>query len=108
MLAVPRANTSSNTRPICATCNVPMWLMEIGYSSEHERHQIFQCKVCDTKLVVPFVVAPTSNYIEQQNCSQCGNATLLFGVEPERPGHELLTFVCPKCQHIETAVWKIP
>ena len=40
-------------------------------------------------------------------CSQCRTATVLFGVQPERPGHELLTFVCPKCQHSDTAVWKI-
>jgi hypothetical protein len=85
-----------------------MWLIEVGYSSELEGHQIYQCKVCDTKFLVPFVVAPNSNSIERQNCSKCGTTTALFGVEPERPGHELLTFVCPKCQHTDTAVWKIP
>ena len=91
-----------------------MWLIEVGYSGEHvensseqEGHQIYQCKVCNTKLLVPFVGRPNSNSIERQKCSQCGTATALFGAEPERPGHELLTFVCPKCQHIDTAVWKI-
>jgi hypothetical protein len=46
-----------------------MWLMEVGYSNEDEGHQIYQCKVCDTKLIVPFVVASNSNSIERQNCS---------------------------------------
>ena len=84
-----------------------MWLVEVVHSSEDEGHQIYQCKVCSTKLVIPFVVAPHSNAIEQQKCSQCGAETVLFGVEPEdQPGYELLTFVCPSCQHIDTAVWR--
>ncbi len=41
------------------------------------------------------------------NCSDCGTATQLFGIEAERLGYELLTFVCPKCEHIETSVAKI-
>jgi transposase-like protein len=67
---VPTADTSSNDpHPICPTCDVPMCLMEVGYSNEDEGHQIYQCKVCDTKLIVPFVVASNSNSIERQNCS---------------------------------------
>jgi hypothetical protein len=31
-----------------------------------------------------------------------GTATVLVGIEPERPGYELLTFQCPKCEHFET------
>ena len=27
---------------------------------------------------------------------------LLFGIEAESPGHELLSFECPQCQNIET------
>jgi hypothetical protein len=45
--------------------------------------------------------------IKQPNCSDCGTATRLFGIEAERPGSELLTFVCPQCKHIETAVAKV-
>jgi hypothetical protein len=30
----------------------------------------------------------------------------LFGIEPERPGYELLSFECPKYQHIETEIGK--
>ena len=49
-----------------------------------------------------------SDSIVRPQCSECGTATLLFGIEaaPERPGYELLTFVCPDCKHIETAVAK--
>jgi hypothetical protein len=31
---------------------------------------------------------------------------LLFGIEPESPGHELLSFECPKCNNIETRIGK--
>jgi hypothetical protein len=37
-------------------------------------------------------------------CSVCGTATLLVGIEPERPGYELRTFECPTCRHFETAI----
>ena len=49
-------------------------------------------------------VAAHLNSITRPNCSDCGRATRLFGIEPERPGYELRTFVCSKCEHIETAV----
>jgi hypothetical protein len=48
-----------------------------------------------------------SDSIKRPNCSDCGTATHLFGIEAERPGYELLTFVCPRCNHIETAVGKV-
>ena len=49
---------------------------------------------------------PHSNSISRLNCSKCGTATLLFGIEPEKPGHELRSFDCPKCNHIETVIGK--
>ena len=49
---------------------------------------------------------PHSNSISRPNCSKCGTATLLFGIEPEKPGHELWSFDCPKCNHIETVIGK--
>jgi hypothetical protein len=45
-----------------------------------------------------------SDLPNRPNCSDCGTATELFGVEAEQPGCELLTFVCPKCKQIDTAV----
>ena len=57
--ALPWADTSANDpHPICPTCDVPMWLIEVRRSSEDQGHRIYQCKVCDTKLVVPFGVTP--------------------------------------------------
>jgi hypothetical protein len=32
----------------------------------------------------------------------------VFGIELEKPGHELHTFVCPRCKGVETNVAKIP
>ena len=50
---------------------------------------------------------PHSDAIIRPDCPKCGTHTNLFGIEPEKPGRELLTFVCPKCSHIETAIGKI-
>ena len=45
--------------------------------------------------------------IGHRNCSECGSTTHLFGIEAaDRSGYELLSFVCPKCEQIETAVEK--
>ena len=45
--------------------------------------------------------------IERPNCSECGSTTHLFGIEAaDRFGYALLTFECPNCEHIETAVEK--
>jgi hypothetical protein len=47
-----------------------------------------------------------SDSIVRPHCSECGTATLLVGIEPERPGYDLHTFECPDCEHFETAVEK--
>lgn len=49
---------------------------------------------------------PYSDSIERPSCSECGTATLLIGIEPERPGYEIQTFQCPNCEHFETVVGK--
>jgi hypothetical protein len=48
-----------------------------------------------------------SDSVNRPNCSDCGTATQLYGIEADRPGCELLTFVCPECKHIEIAVTKV-
>ena len=49
---------------------------------------------------------PHSNSIKRPNCSKCGTAMFLFGIEPESPGRELLSFECPQCHNIETRIAK--
>jgi phage FluMu protein Com len=49
---------------------------------------------------------PHSNSIRRPDCSKCGTAMLLFGIEAESPGRELLSFECPRCQNIETRTIK--
>ena len=49
---------------------------------------------------------PHSDSVVRPNCPKCRTRMLLFGIEPQRPGYELLSFDCPKCQHIETRVGK--
>ena len=51
---------------------------------------------------------PHSDSIERPNCLKCGTKMRLFGIEPERPGYELHSFECPKCNHIQTAIGKGP
>jgi hypothetical protein len=45
-----------------------------------------------------------SQAIMRPFCTKCGTTTRLSGIEAEKPGHELRTFECPKCHHIETRV----
>ena len=47
-----------------------------------------------------------SDLINRPACPKCGTAMLLFGIEAESPGHELLSFECPNCQNIETRIGK--
>ena len=51
---------------------------------------------------------PHSDSIERPNCSKCGTKMRLFGIEAERPGYELRSFECPKCNHVQTAIGKAP
>ena len=51
---------------------------------------------------------PHSDSIERPNCPKCGTKMRLFGIEAERPGYELHSFECPKCNHIQTAIGKGP
>ena len=55
------------------------------------------------------VFAPTTSHsgsIERPSCSECGASTALVGIEAERPGYDLHTFECPKCENFETAIGK--
>jgi hypothetical protein len=41
------------------------------------------------------------------NCPKCTTHTTqmyLARIEPAKPGFDLRTFECPRCQHVETAV----
>ena len=49
---------------------------------------------------------PRSDSIIRPACAKCGTKTRLFGIEAERPGYELWSFECPKCQHIQTEIGK--
>ena len=51
---------------------------------------------------------PHSDAIKRSKCFRCGTGMNFFCIEPEKPGFELHTFVCPKCEHTTTAVAKIP
>ena len=57
-----------------------------------------------------FAPATASDAIVCPLCSKCGTATILVGIEPDldpdRPGYDLYTFQCPKCQNFELAVGK--
>ena len=37
-------------------------------------------------------------------CAICSAQMYLAYIEPEKPGFDLRTFECPRCQHVETAV----
>jgi hypothetical protein len=39
-------------------------------------------------------------------CPKCSTQMYLACIAIERPGFDLRTFECPRCQHVETAVAK--
>ena len=44
--------------PICPTCDVPMWLVRVEYRpagviDDPATRQVFECKVCGSKAVLP-------------------------------------------------------
>jgi hypothetical protein len=49
----------------------------------------------------------TSTEYTRPDCPQCVAQTYLARIEPEKPGHDLRTFECPRCQHTERAVVKV-
>ena len=48
--------------------------------------------------------SPNSNSITQPACSKCGAAMLLTHIQPVMQDRDKRTFVCPTCQHSESAV----
>jgi hypothetical protein len=68
------------------------------------------CAILSPGLVSMILYQPAITHtdsIGHPNCSECGSTTYLFGIEAaDRSGYELLSFVCPKCEQIETAVAK--
>jgi hypothetical protein len=50
---------------------------------------------------------PHWDLIKRPDCSKCGTLTRLFGIESEKPDFELLSFECPTCHHIQTAIGKV-
>jgi hypothetical protein len=47
-----------------------------------------------------------SDAIVRPPCTKCGTVMLLARIEPDKPGHDLRTFECPKCEHSESVVIK--
>jgi len=108
----------SDLSPPCAMCGLPMFLSFIEPSDkpDHDR-QFFQCTTCEYSEsvtvkyngpgnLVRLVFAPATSHsdsIARPSCSECGTATVLVGIEAERPGYDLHTFQCPKCEHFETS-----
>jgi hypothetical protein len=41
---------------------------------------------------------------ERPECPKCSAPMYLAIIKPEKPGFDLRTFECPRCQHVETLV----
>lgn len=52
------------------------------------------------------IFVPDTPYLDfvRPDCSACGTATLLVGIESERRGCVLHTFQCPNCANFEAAL----
>lgn len=49
---------------------------------------------------------PRPDAMKKPDCPKCGAGMWLIGIESAASGHELLSFECPTCQHIEAVMWK--
>lgn len=51
----PRSDHVDGARPLCPTCHVAMWLVEIEHmpGAEITDRLRFECKVCEAKAIVP-------------------------------------------------------
>ena len=49
-------------------------------------------------------VAPSLFAVDRPNCPKCGTRMDLARIEPDKPDHDLRTFECTACAHVETVV----
>ena len=50
---------------------------------------------------------PLQQLPERPNCSKCGTKMWLARIEPDdKPGHDVRTFECPECDHLEIVTVK--
>jgi DNA polymerase III alpha subunit (gram-positive type) len=49
----------------------------------------------------------TTPMVEGPACPECLVLMYLVLIEAEKPGFDLRTFECPRCQHVETVVVEI-
>ena len=49
---------------------------------------------------------PHRAFKDQTPCPKCGSGMWLACIEPDKPDHDLRTFVCPNCEHSEIKVVK--
>jgi predicted RNA-binding Zn-ribbon protein involved in translation (DUF1610 family) len=48
----------------------------------------------------------SSRAITRPSCPKCGTTMVFTRIVPHAPGHDLRTFECPTCEHVETEVVK--
>jgi hypothetical protein len=48
--------------------------------------------------------APVTARADCPKCTRHATQMYLARIEPEKPGFDLRTFECPRCQHVEIAI----
>jgi len=46
--------------------------------------------------------------VRYPDCPKCGVKMYLARLQPEKSGHDRLTFECPKCASVEMEIVKVP
>jgi hypothetical protein len=91
--------SSRGTTPSAWICARRWWLRVVARSRLQKRGALMTTYQPAT---------PHSDSIKRPDCSKCATTMRLFGIEAERPGYELHSFECPKCNHIQTAIGRAP
>lgn len=40
-----------------------------------------------------------SSFMARPSCPKCGTRTMLVRIFPDRPGYDVRTYECPRCEH---------
>jgi hypothetical protein len=77
-----------------------------GQASVAERLRYSRLQTGESKMTFTEYTLDNTPINARPDCPQCAAQMYLARIEPEKPGHDLRTFECPRCQHVETAVVK--
>jgi hypothetical protein len=79
---------------------------DLGQASVAESSVALPLATEDSQMTFSEYTLENSPINIRQACPECSALMYLARIEPEKPGFDLRTFECPRCQHVETVAVK--